>query len=171
MSSGTRTYGWSNCEEAYRSRSVPFGALDGLRSPESAGAAHEDSSVDDDSPLGVPAPPLAPIPYLLERVSSQSEEPRRTAPFLFLGQPVRGRSANEGDPEGFWHELLEGFPGPTPQPFVIFIDDAALFDADGQELHRLVSPDAPGIAPSSSCWPGSYRPRLHRLGGGLPRTR
>ncbi|MGA8664905.1 MAG: ATP-binding protein [Thermoplasmata archaeon] len=119
---------------SYRSRSVPFGALDGLRSPESAGAAHEDSSVDDDSPLGVPAPPLAPIPYLPEQTPrsrrSRGERPRSS----FLGQPVRGRSANEGDPEGFWHELVEGFRGPTPQPFVIFIDDAALFDADSRDF-------------------------------------
>ncbi|HLM90813.1 MAG TPA: ATP-binding protein [Thermoplasmata archaeon] len=119
---------------SYRSRSIPFGALDGLRSPEAADAPHEESATDNDSPLGVPAPPLAPIPYLPEQTPrsrrSRGERPRSS----FLGQPVRGRSANEGDPEGFWHELLDGFRGPTPQPFVIFIDDAALFDADSREF-------------------------------------
>jgi AAA ATPase domain len=119
---------------SYRSRSVPFGALDGLRSPETADAAHEEEPTPDDTPLGVAAPALAPVPYLTDHMPrsrrGQGGRPRSS----FLGQPVRGRSANEGDPDGFWHELLEGFRGPAPQPFVILIDDAALFDADSREF-------------------------------------
>ena len=119
---------------SYRSRSVPYGALDGLRSPQTSDTPPDSDEVDDDSPLGVPAPTLTPVPYLSGQTPrsrrGRGERPRSN----FLGQPVRGRSANEGDPEGFWHELLEGFRGPTPQPFVIFIDDAALFDADSREF-------------------------------------
>ena len=119
---------------SYRSRSVPYGALDGLRSPQPSDAVHEEEASDQDSPLGVPAPALAPVPYLTDEVPRSRRGRGERARSSLLGPPVRGRSANEGDPEGFWHELVEGFRGPTPQPFVIFIDDAALFDADSREF-------------------------------------
>jgi hypothetical protein len=118
---------------SYRSRSVPFGALDGLRSPELTGEAAV-ADPEGAEALGVVSPALAPVPYLPDRVPSsrrsRADRPRSS----LLGAPVRGRSANEGDPEGFWQELLHGFRGPTPRPFVIFIEDAALFDADSREF-------------------------------------
>ena len=52
----------------------------------------------------------------------------------FLGPPSRSRSANEGDPEGFWSQLLAGFLGPEAHPVAILIDDATLFDPDSREF-------------------------------------
>ena len=121
---------------SYRGRSIPYGALDGLRS-ENGGLAGslpmeqfgEESSTE--PPIEVP---VGPIPYVAERMPrgrrSRGERPRTT----FLGQPIRGRSANEGDPDAFWAELLPEFIGPSAHPVAILIDDGSLFDTESRDF-------------------------------------
>jgi tetratricopeptide (TPR) repeat protein/energy-coupling factor transporter ATP-binding protein EcfA2 len=126
---------------SYRGRSIPYGALDGLRA-ESVGIAGstpseepaEEGSADDLGAIPVPT-----MPYLSDRLPrsrrSRAERPRTT----FLGQPVRGRSANEGDPDAFWQELLPEFRGSTAHPVAILIDDAALFDTESRDFVAALS--------------------------------
>jgi len=119
---------------SYRSRSIPFGGLDGLRSaPNGSDAESEDGGGDEVG--SVPAvTPMAPIGYLPDRMPrrgrSRGDRPRTS----FLGQPIRGRSANEGNPDEFWHELLPEFRGPDPHPVAILVDDGALFDSESRDF-------------------------------------
>ncbi len=119
---------------SYRARSIPFGALDGLRSdPHEIGAA-AGSPEPDDGAVPEDAFGVAPIPYLPDRVPrsrrSRGERPRTS----FLGQPVRGRSANEGDPDAFWREILPEMTGTEGHPVAIVVDDGALFDTESREF-------------------------------------
>ena len=121
---------------SYRGRSVPYGGLDGLRQPLGAGSgtpgeARGEEDADLEAPIDAP---IAPIAYSLERLPrrrrGRGERPRVT----FLGQPVRGRSANEGDPDGFWREILPEFRGEGAHPIGLLIEDAALFDPDSRDF-------------------------------------
>lgn len=124
---------------SYRDRSTPYGALDGLRGPP------ESSPDSGDTPMGALLPagegepdlavaPIAPIAYNPERLPRRRRGRTGAPRTSFLGQPVRGRSANEGDPDGFWHELEPEFRGERAHPVAIIIDDAVLFDADSREF-------------------------------------
>ncbi|MGD0250574.1 MAG: ATP-binding protein [Thermoplasmata archaeon] len=120
----------------YRGRSVPYGALDGLR-PEAlapVGIVPESSGDGSSRENGGPEGPLPGIPYLTDRLPrsrrSRAERPRAT----FLGQPIRGRSANEGDPESYWREILPELKGPQAHPIAILIDDGSLFDSESREF-------------------------------------
>ncbi|MGA8709617.1 MAG: hypothetical protein WB786_00065 [Thermoplasmata archaeon] len=125
---------------SYRGRSIPYGGLDGLR-PESvapgAGAPFPESeaptvdgAADSDLPMGVG--PV--IPYIPDRLPrgrrSRGERPRTS----FLGQPVRGRSANEGDPDAYWREILPEFRGENRHGVAILVEDASLFDTESREF-------------------------------------
>jgi hypothetical protein len=133
---------------SYRTRSVPYGGLDGLNSDsESMPASAEDpaseggaeSSEDFGIAASVPMPPMAFLPDRLPRTRrSRAERPRTT----FLGQPVRGRSANEGDPEAYWQQLLSEFRGADAHPVVLLIEDAALFDSESREFIVTLSKKA-----------------------------
>ncbi|HYA70147.1 MAG TPA: hypothetical protein VEH28_02095 [Thermoplasmata archaeon] len=124
---------------SYRGRSIPYGGLTGLR-PESGPAPlgptgppdseTNTSEVTDDSvPLGTPV-----IPYLSERLPrsrrSRGERPRMS----FLGQPIRGRAANEGNPGAYWREILPEFRGENRHAVAILVEDGALFDAESREF-------------------------------------
>jgi hypothetical protein len=121
---------------SYRGRSIPYGALDGLRA-EDRGMDEDPSSRNSSatgSEVDLSVTPVPALPYLNERLPrgrrSRAERPRMT----FLGQPVRGRSANEGDPDAFWKEILPEFRGPAAHPVAILADDAALFDTESREF-------------------------------------
>jgi AAA ATPase domain len=122
---------------SFRTRSVPFGALDGLREPtgpltEPVGGALE-SNEGEVASLAVPA--IGSVPFLPDHVGGgRSSRAGRGRGGHFLGQPTRARSANEGDPEGFWNQLLPEFLGPEAHPVAILIDDATLFDPDSREF-------------------------------------
>ena len=129
---------------SYRSRSVPYGALDGLNAgPEPVlapgGTADEGSPTDDSVPANVPMAPIAYLPERLPRSRRSRGERARTS---FLGQPMRGRSANEGDPEAYWQQLLTEFRGPDPHPVAILIEDGALFDPESREFIVALSKKA-----------------------------
>ena len=125
---------------SYRARTIPYGGLDGLRSEPSAptgtqaGSSGEETDGEDgvgpDLPLG--AGPV--IPYLSERLPrsrrSRGDRPRVS----FLGQPVRGRSANEGNPEAYWREILPEFRGADRHAVAILIEDGSLFDTESREF-------------------------------------
>ena len=130
---------------SYRGRTIPYGGLDGLRSealPPAPGAAFPggdapageegtDGTVGDaDVPLGVG--PV--IPYIPDRLPrgrrSRGDRPRTS----FLGQPVRGRSANEGDPDAYWREILPEFRGEKPHAVAVLVEDASLFDTESREF-------------------------------------
>jgi tetratricopeptide (TPR) repeat protein len=122
---------------SYRARSIPFGALDGLNaSPEPSDAAGGEAAEGESGAGAAPIPdaPMAPIAYLPDRLPrsrrSRGDRPRTS----FLGQPVRGRSANEGDPDAYWQGLLPEFQGESAHPVAILIDDGALFDPDSREF-------------------------------------
>jgi len=122
---------------SFRTRSVPFGALDGLREPtgplpDEGGPTADAGDVD---PMGLEVPAIGTVPFLPEHVpGGRSSRSGRGRGGRFLGQPVRTRSANEGDPEGFWKQLLPEFLGPEAHPVAILIDDATLFDPDSREF-------------------------------------
>lgn len=127
---------------SYRSRSIPYGGLDGLRSnepPPSPGAtdpvpARPDVDSNESTaglPLGVPPPA---IPYLEERLPTRRRSRGDRARTTFLGQPVRGRSANEGDPDSYWREILPEFRGENRHPIAILIEDGALFDTESRDF-------------------------------------
>jgi AAA ATPase domain len=122
---------------SFRTRSVPFGALDGLRDPveptEEPGG--EGDTPTDSDPISLAVPAIGPVPFLPEHVSSgRTSRAGRSRGGRFLSQPVRTRAANEGDPEGFWNQLLPEFLGPEAHPVAILIDDATLFDPDSREF-------------------------------------
>ncbi len=119
---------------SYRSRSVPYGALDGLNPGNPLlPVAGTDGDGDDES-AGPPNVPMAPMAYIPDRLprSRRSRGDRSRA--SFLGQPMRERSANEGDPEAYWQQLLTEFRGPEPHPVAILIEDGALFDPESREF-------------------------------------
>jgi tetratricopeptide (TPR) repeat protein/energy-coupling factor transporter ATP-binding protein EcfA2 len=121
---------------SYRGRSIPYGALDGLRN-HAGGMAGENGlagSAATPSDLEMPVTPVPAMPYLTERLPRSRRSRAGQSRTTFLGQPVRGRSANEGDPDAFWKELLPEFRGPAAHPVVILIDDAALFDTESREF-------------------------------------
>jgi tetratricopeptide (TPR) repeat protein len=121
---------------SYRARAIPYGALDGLNASPAAGEGASANSGAEAEGSGEPIPdaPMAPIAYLPERLPrsrrSRGDRPRTT----FLGQPVRGRSANEGDPEAFWQQILPEFQGSSAHAVAVVIDDGALFDPDSREF-------------------------------------
>ena len=122
---------------SFRTRSVPFGALDGLR--ESVEASEElglDSlAAPDAEPMALAVPSLGPVPFLPDHVpSGRASRAGRSRASRFLGQPLRTRAANEGDPEGFWNQLLPEFLGEDAHSVAILIDDATLFDPDSREF-------------------------------------
>jgi len=114
---------------SYRSRSIPYGALDGLH-----GATNGNAEEPETGPPEIPTVPVVPMGYLPDRLPrsrrSRAERPRTS----FLGQPVRARSANEGDPDTFWQEILPEFGGDSPHPVAILADDGALFDSESREF-------------------------------------
>jgi len=122
---------------SFRTRSVPFGALDGLREPTgpvpTLGGESEGSSEADT--MGVAVPAIGSVPFLPEHVSSgRGSRSGRGRGGRFLSQPARTRAANEGDPEGYWNQLLPEFLGPEAHPVAILIEDATLFDPDSREF-------------------------------------
>jgi hypothetical protein len=121
----------------FRTRSVPFGALDGLREPTGAvpEMSDETAAPDDIAAMGIAVPAIGTVPFLPEHVSTgRSSRSGRGRGTHLLGQPTRARPANEGDPEGFWNQLLPEFLGPEAHPVAILIDDATLFDPDSREF-------------------------------------
>lgn len=119
---------------SYRSRSVPYGALDGLRAETGAGSPTPDETPADaveESPL---AAPVAAIPYLTERLPRSRRSRGERSRTTYLGQPVRARSANEGDPDAYWEEILPEMHGPRRHPVALLIDDGALFDSESREF-------------------------------------
>lgn len=125
---------------SYRQRSVPFGALDGLRAAAANGGAGEDDPAEAGSTGSVAPVGVVPVPYLSEDMprSRRGRTPPR-ARASFLGAPVRTRAANDGDPEAYWHELLQEFRVPHPTPVAILIEDATLFDSDSREFVAALS--------------------------------
>lgn len=126
---------------SYRLRSVPFGALDGLHAA-STGASTAESNSTGTEELPVPAVGVVPVPYLSHDLPSSRRgraAGRGRASFL---PPTRPRAANEGNPEVYWKELLEGFRSAHPTPVVILVEDAALFDTDSREFIVALSRNA-----------------------------
>jgi hypothetical protein len=129
---------------SYRARSVPYGALDGLNAEPLA----EDSSTEGgplEQGIGAEVPvnvPMAPIAYLPDRLPRSRRSRGDRARTSFLGQPVRGRSANEGDPEAYWQQLLSDFRSPDAHPVALLIDDGALFDSESREFIVALSKKA-----------------------------
>ena len=124
---------------SYRGRSIPYGGLDGLRpetlplpGPVTDGTSEVpgEESADDALPLG-DAPV---VPYLSERLPrsrrSRGERPRTS----FLGQPIRGRSANEGNPDAYWREILPEFRGESRHAVAILVEDGSLFDTESRDF-------------------------------------
>jgi len=143
---------------SYRSRSIPFGALDGLRggtNGEAPPAEVERPGEPEPEEGAPPAVPMVPLGYIPDRLPGSGRRSRgERARTSFLGQPVRGRSANEGNPDSYWAELLEEFRRPDPHPVAILVDDGSIFDPDSRELSRR-SLAAPAIARSSSRSPST----------------
>lgn len=121
---------------SYRARSIPYGALDGLSQGFATTNGEGSPSGDLDTPdLGsVPDVPMAPIPYLADRLPSSRRSRVDRGRTTFLGQPVRSRSANEGDPEAYWQQLLPQFRAPDYRSVALLIEDGALFDPDSREF-------------------------------------
>jgi hypothetical protein len=125
---------------SYRTRGVPYGALDGLRqesvpmAPGSPGETLPAESGGEDEPEAPVGVPIAPMGYLPDRLPRGRRSRGERARTTFLGQPVRGRSANEGDPEAYWRDLLAEFRGPGAHPVAIIIEDGALFDSESREF-------------------------------------
>ena len=125
---------------SYRGRSIPYGALTGLRQepvPPALGATglpetEVNGGMGDGEVVPLGAGPV--IPYLSERLPrsrrSRAERPRTS----FMGQPVRGRSANEGNPGAYWREILPEFRGEQRHSVAILVEDGALFDAESREF-------------------------------------
>ncbi|MGI0129253.1 MAG: AAA family ATPase [Thermoplasmata archaeon] len=133
---------------SYRARSVPYGALDGLN-PEAILAGPGIVAIGGESALGSDGElettvnvPMAPIAYSPDRLPRSRRSRGERARTSFLGQPMRERSANEGDPEAYWQQLLSEFRGPEPHPVVILIEDGALFDSESREFIVALSKKA-----------------------------
>jgi tetratricopeptide (TPR) repeat protein len=130
---------------SYRGRTVPYGGLDGLRSESlnpsepstESTAPPTDGGTEPEGDLPMGAGPV--IPYLSERLPrsrrSRGERPRVS----FLGQPVRGRSANEGNPDAYWREILPEFQGESAHPVAILVEDASLFDTESRDFMIYLS--------------------------------
>ena len=136
QSLGSRSARIVELRGSYHNRSVPYGALDGLRQPVRGmieplpGSALEAEG-------DVPSPsdgPLAPIAFNPDRLPRRRRGRGGSQRTTFLGQPIRGRSANEGDPEGYWRELLPEFRPDHPHPVALLIEEAALFDSESREF-------------------------------------
>jgi tetratricopeptide (TPR) repeat protein len=122
---------------SFRTRSVPFGALDGLREPSGFGdeGGGEPLAAPESDAMGLSVPSIGSVPFLPDHIpSGRGSRSSRGRGGRFLGQPVRARAANEGDPEGFWNQLLTEFMGPEGHAVAILIDDATLFDPDSREF-------------------------------------
>lgn len=123
---------------SYRSRSIPYGALDGLRGgpPVERPAGEPGDNAEVSAEEGAPAAvPMAPLGYIPERLPTSGRRSRgERARTTFLGQAVRGRSANEGNPEAYWAELLEEFRRPDAHPVAILVEDGSIFDPDSREF-------------------------------------
>jgi tetratricopeptide (TPR) repeat protein len=126
---------------SYRGRSIPFGGLDGLRPDAGAaivGPAEGEGEVlagDEGAEANLPLGAAPVMPYLSERLPRRSRRSRGERPrTTFLGQPVRGRSANEGNPDAYWREILPEFRGPDRHAVGILIEDGALFDAESRDF-------------------------------------
>ncbi|MGP8075048.1 MAG: AAA family ATPase [Thermoplasmata archaeon] len=125
----------------YRGRTVPFGGLDGLRSGSEPPVEDRMMDEGEDEPLFEASAdaPMAPVVYDPERLPrsrrGRTERPRTT----FLGQPIRSRSANEGDADAYWSEILPEFRGADAHAVLIAIDDAALFDSESREFIAALS--------------------------------
>lgn len=122
---------------SFRTRSVPYGALDGLREPtrpvDEGGSALGAESEGDE--MGIAVPKIESVPFLSDRIpSGRGSRSGRARGGRIFGQPVRARSANEGDPEGFWNQLLPEFLGAEAHAVAILIEDATLFDPDSREF-------------------------------------
>ncbi len=129
----------------YRGRSIPFGALDGLREEPTStpGASREGESGESGGPDAPMADaPMAPVAYLGDRMPHSGRSRSGRARTSFLGQPIRARAANEGDPEAYWQELVRGFRSAPSRPVAILIDDGALFDPDSREFIVALSKKA-----------------------------
>jgi len=128
---------------SYRGRSIPFGALTGLRpetlpailAPIATEPAENGGVVEDEVSVG-PGPV---IPYYSERLPGSRRSRGDRARSSFLGQPVRGRSANEGNPRGYWRELRPEFRGDQRHPVAILIEDGALFDGESRDFITSLS--------------------------------
>jgi len=122
---------------SFRTRSVPFGALDGLRETTApvASVGPESGEEPELDLMGVAVPAIGSVPFLPEHVpSGRGSRSGRGRGSRLLGRPVRPRAANEGDPEGYWNQLLAEFLGPEAHPVAILIEDATLFDPDSREF-------------------------------------
>ena len=127
---------------SYRSRSIPYGALDGLRGEPAAAAGGAETEPGGEAENGdaIPAAPMVPLGYIPERLPRSGRRSRgERARTTFLGQPVRARAANEGNPEAYWGELLAEFRSPAPHPVAILIDDGSIFDPDSRDFVTILS--------------------------------
>jgi hypothetical protein len=128
---------------SYRSRSVPHGALDGLNAEPMSGDASSEGNSEGSPGIDVGANvPMVPIAYLPDRLPRSRRGRGDRGRTGFLGQPIRERSANEGDPEAYWEQLLADFRGPEPRPVAILIEDGALFDSESREFVVALSKKA-----------------------------
>ena len=125
---------------SYRGRAIPYSSLTGLRPATGPSAlAPEDPSngATNGADPAEAAMPLAGgpvVPYLSERLPRSRRSRGDRARTSFLGQPVRGRSANEGNPDAYWREILPEFRGEERHPVAILVEDGALFDAESREF-------------------------------------
>jgi hypothetical protein len=93
-----------------------------------------DSNGADEGVEEVPLGPGPVIPYYSERLPRSRRSRGDRARTSFLGQPIRGRSANEGNPGAYWHEILPEFRGDARHAVAILIEDGSLFDAESREF-------------------------------------
>ena len=125
---------------SYRARSIPYGGLDGLRNGDRdtgrlAGPGEGGADEDED----LTNAPLPTVPYLTERLPGSRRGRGERGRTTYLGQPVRARSANEGNPDAFWEEILPEMRGPDGHPVAILIDDGALFDSESRDFMVALS--------------------------------
>jgi hypothetical protein len=132
-------------EGSYRGRTVPYGALDGLRasalSPE---PETPEESADPPLAVDIGSGPLGALPLSVEPIAGKGRRRRGgRGRRSFLGTPLRERSANEGDPDAYWAEILPEFRGPSAHPVAILIEDGGLFDDQSREFIVTLSRRAP----------------------------
>jgi energy-coupling factor transporter ATP-binding protein EcfA2 len=121
---------------SYRGRSTPYGALDGLRgrAEEDVASGGGESTSGDGGPEGIPLGPMAPIAQDPERMPSRRRGRGERGRGSVLGPPMRSRSANIGDPDGYWRGIVPEFRGPKGHPIGLLVEDAALFDQESREF-------------------------------------